>query len=440
MKTLKELMEARAAVKGKIDAALYDEKKELRSLNKEQRDAVVLLEAEYDELSEQIAIAERSEARNAAAAKLEATRQRRAKSTDHEGGLVKRASEKFSLLKAMESHMRGNTQDGIEKEVIELGRQEMRTSGAGFGEGVTIPSALIGRAGDAKRAAMTSGTAGDGAEWVATELGDMVPVLALNPVLDTLGVTRFDNLQGNLSLPRQTSAFVPTYLAETANGAESQPDTDDIDVTPKRAGGYVDASKLFLIQSTVAAEAWLRTEMAKGLSRLYDQWALYDGPNSNGNGALSLAGNTVALGANGAAPTWEALMQLTGSVDEDFALEGNLKFLTTAKMRSRMRVVKRDAGSGLFLWADDNTIGGFDAMVAQVLPKTLTKGANSDCHAILFGNFADLVFCTWGGVDILYDPFTQANGGKSRFVINAYADSNVKHANSFAKILDARDV
>lgn len=438
MKTLKELREARAAVNDKIQTALHDADGNLRTLTKEQREAVTNLEGEYDSLTEAIEIAERQEARNANHAKVTVdTRKRRENSTDHENGLNKRASREFSLVKALMDQRNREKNDGIEADVIALGRKEMRAASGIMGEGVTIPSSLI-QMGQNKRAAMTAGTAGDGAEYVATDLGDLVPVLALNPVAMSLGATMFTGLQGNLSLPRQTSAFVPTYLGETSNGSESQPETDDIDLTPKRAGGYIDASKLFLIQSTVAAEAWLRGEISRGFDRLIDRWAIYDGPNANGNGALALAGNTVAMGTNGAAPTYAKLVEMTGMVDADYALQGNLKFLTTAAMRAKLKTTAKDSGSGLFAWADDNTISGFDALVSHVLPTNLEKGSSGTvCHAILFGNWSELIIAMWGGVDILNDPYTQANGGKTRFVLNAYADTNVKHANSFAKIVDA---
>ena len=97
------------------------------------------------------------------------------------------------------------------------------------------------------------------------------------------------------------------------------------------------------------------------------------------------------------------------------------------------------ANNSGFIWDGRNSnINGYRAEVSTQVPSTLTKGSTSGtCHAIIMGNFADLVIANWGMVDILVNPYTKAKEGLVELVVNSYWDIGVKHASSFAAIKDA---
>ena len=63
--------------------------------------------------------------------------------------------------------------------------------------------------------------------------------------------------------------------------------------------------------------------------------------------------------------------------------------------------------------------------------------AGDDCSAIFFGNWGDLMIGEWGNLDILVDPYTGGTAGTLRIIVFQDVDIAVRHAESFAAMLDA---
>jgi HK97 family phage major capsid protein len=55
---------------------------------------------------------------------------------------------------------------------------------------------------------------------------------------------------------------------------------------------------------------------------------------------------------------------------------------------------------------------------------------------MIFGNFADLMIGMFGGLDVLVDPYTGSSTGATRIAMFQDVDVAVRHAESFAAILD----
>ena len=72
------------------------------------------------------------------------------------------------------------------------------------------------------------------------------------------------------------------------------------------------------------------------------------------------------------------------------------------------------------------------------MPSTLTKGASTGvCHAVLFGVWPELLVGEWGALEILVDPYRLKKQGMIEITGIYMADVQVKHAASFAAIVDA---
>lgn len=72
------------------------------------------------------------------------------------------------------------------------------------------------------------------------------------------------------------------------------------------------------------------------------------------------------------------------------------------------------------------------------LPATLTKGTNTgNCSAILFGDWSKLWIMSWGGLDIIVDPYSMKKEGAYEVTLNAYHDIFVRRKEAFAVIKDA---
>jgi hypothetical protein len=55
---------------------------------------------------------------------------------------------------------------------------------------------------------------------------------------------------------------------------------------------------------------------------------------------------------------------------------------------------------------------------------------------MVFGNFEDLYIGHWGGIDVVVDPFTLAENGDVRIVLNSWDDCVVAEPKSFAAVVD----
>lgn len=150
----------------------------------------------------------------------------------------------------------------------------------------------------------------------------------------------------------------------------------------------------------------------------------------------------MAGGTDGAAPTWANMVALETEVAVDNADVGRLAYMSNAKVRGKLKGTPRTATYGdIMIWeptAGATPVNGYPFHVSNQVSSTLTKGSSSGvCSAIFFGNWADLVYGLWGGLDILVDPYTGGTAGTVRVIALQDVDVAVRNPQSFAAMLDA---
>jgi hypothetical protein len=82
-------------------------------------------------------------------------------------------------------------------------------------------------------------------------------------------------------------------------------------------------------------------------------------------------------------------------------------------------------------------VNGYAAYVSNNVPSNLTKGSGTNLSAMIFGNWEELLIGLWGSLDLLVDPYSNADSGRVRIVAFMSADIAVRRAASFAAIVDA---
>lgn len=349
--------------------------------------------------------------------------------------------------------------DGVENEMMQEGELEARN--AEITEftpgGFIVPSMCAYSKRTAKpemevrqilaemeRRDMTVGTTTAGGHMVATDLGGLIPFLDPDTPLARLGARRITGLVGNLDLPRWAARSTGYAVAEQGAITESTPTLAKLSLTPKRQGAYVESSLQLIRQSSPDVENITREDLRMVLMQLQEQYAIQGTGSSNQpTGITATSGiGSVAGGTNGAVPAWANITALEYEVAVDNALRGKLGYLTTPGVANVLKNVKRDvAGNGFILEGPNNGggfVNGYPFATSTLVPSTLTKGtASAICHAIIFGNFQELMMCYWGGVEIVYDPYSLATTGSVRITANAFFDVGVRHAQSFSAMLDA---
>jgi HK97 family phage major capsid protein len=351
----------------------------------------------------------------------------------------KREIEKnFSFKRAIDMARTGKM-EGFEAEMHQEAVKEYRDSGIAV-QGVGIPTIVL----HAQKRDMTA-TGGspagvEGGYAVQTSVGGLITALSPKLVLAGLGATIFDNLTGNLDLP--SFGTEPTAAWETETGAadEVSPAATKISYTPNRLAAFIDVSKQLMMQSSPSIDAYLRDFLLRAVASKLQAAALH----GNGSGIAGVAGTSnigsIVGGTHGAAPLWDDITGLYKEIAIDNADIGNLAYVTNPQVVNKLQNTPKQ-GSGIegnFIMNTPNLLNGFNCAVTTSVSSTLEKGTSGAvCSAIFFGNWADLGLASWGGMDILVNPYTKGKDGITEVILNTYLDSNVHRASSFAAMLDA---
>jgi len=336
----------------------------------------------------------------------------------------KKTFKDYSFRKAIfETAYRGGL-TGLEKEMHE----EAVRQNEGV-QGIGVPDFVINSRAD---------LAATSSKLVATDTKDFIDSLKARLVVVQAGARVMTGLKGNLSIPRLTSGAVG-WASEVADAGDFGASFDNVEMSPKRLTAYQTMSKQLLIQSSYDVEAILRNDMINAVALGVDAAAIYGGSASTPTGILATSGiGSVTGGATGAAPTWANIVALEREVAVDNADVGSLAFLTNPKVRAKLKSTAVGTDQRM-VWAENgNTLMGYPAYVTTQVPSTLDKSTTTGvCSAIIFGNFADLMIGQWNGLDIIVDPYTAAKKAQVNVFIHSWWDVAVRHAQSFAAMLDA---
>lgn len=352
-------------------------------------------------------------------------------------GMDKKEVRQYSLVRAL--NCLANPGD---KRAFDAAAFERECSEAAAQRSGKTPSGLIVPF-DVLKRDLTVGTAADGGNLVATDLlsGSFIDMLRNAMVIDKLGAQMLSGLVGNIAIPKQTGAGTAYWVTEGSAPTESKQAIGQVPMTPKTVGAYTDISRKLLLQSSIDVESFVTGDLAKVLALAIQAAAIKGGGTNEPTGILSTSGiGDVAGGTNGAAPTWQHIIDLETDVSVANADVGTLAYLTNAKVRGKLKGTEKFATSnGAPVWAEGNTpLNGYRAGVTNAVASNLTKGtASGVCSAILFGNFADLIIGLWGGLDITVDPYSNSTSGTIRVVELQDVDVAVRHAESFSAMLDA---
>lgn len=354
-------------------------------------------------------------------------------------GLTEKETRQFSFVRAVNALANPTDRRAQEAAAFEF------EAGAAAAEllgkesrGVMVPNEVLKRD-------LTVGTATAGGHTVSTDLlaESFIDLLRnKSAVIDR--ATQLTGLVGNIAIPRQTGGATAYWVAESGAPTESQQAFDQVAMSPNTVGAFTDISRKLLLQSSIDVEAFVRGDLARVLALALDLAAVNGSGTSNQpTGILNTTGiGSVVGGANGLAPTWDHIVDLETEVANDNADLGDLAYITNTKVRGKLKKTFVDASSNAErVWdtrAGDTPLNGYGAIVSNQVPSTLTKGTSSGvCSAIIFGNLADLVVGMWGGLDLMVDPYTGGTAGTVRVTALQDADVAVRHAESFAAMVDA---
>jgi HK97 family phage major capsid protein/HK97 family phage prohead protease len=361
-------------------------------------------------------------------------------------GLTKKEDKSYSLRSALLACIDKDwSRAGFERECSDAIASKLNRRTNGFYlpvRDLSIP--LQTRATYAVGAPTTGGNTVD----TILDSANLIMYLRNRMMVMQMGARMLSGLEGNVDIPRQSGTSNVYWIAtEGGNVTQDESTFDLVQIRPKTVGVKSRFTRSMLLQSSIDIEAFVRQDLSDSMALGIDRAAIAGtGASGQPTGILNQAGvPTVALGTNGAAPTWASIVQLETELAQDNADVGSLGYLTNAKVRGKLKTtVKNPAGTDSdWIWENgtDPVIGmlnGYMAGVSNQVPSNLTKGTGTNLSAIIFGNFADILIGEWGVLEILPNPYGSGyDSGSIEIRALQTVDVQIRHPESFVDIIDA---
>lgn len=352
--------------------------------------------------------------------------------TAGEIGMTDKEQREFSLLRAMSAAATGKwDKAGLEREVSEELEKRHGRAAAGF----FVPTDLIARA-------YSKGNAANGGNVIENDYREdlFIELLRNRLAVAQLGATVLDGLVGDITIPKHLTGNTVQWVDENGSATESNATFGQMSLKPKTVTANTELSRKFILQSSLSAEQFARSELLKAMMLGIDLAAINGkGTGNEPTGILNTAGiGAVEIGANGGAPEWKHIVALESAIAAANADIGDLAYITNARVRGLLKTkLKADGVSG-YIWQDGATpLNGYRCAVSNQVPSNLTKGtAANKCSPLIFGNWSDLMIAHWGVLDVIVDPYTKSTAGAVRITTLQDVDIAVRHVESFAAIKD----
>lgn len=347
-------------------------------------------------------------------------------------GMTSREVQRYSFARALHAAVTGDwSKAGFEREASEAMARKIGQSPEGF----FVPNDIF-------RRDFNVGTATEAGNLVATDLRTDLYVDALRNALAVgrLGCRILPGLSSNLAIPRKSVTSSIGRLTEIGSASETNPNVQQLTLSPKRFGAYVEVSKQAIIQASMALEAMIRDDL------LVSSAVMIEGDIVSGTGSPQITGlrnitsmGTTTAGANGATVSWAHIVGLETNVANANAEPDSLAgYLINTRTRGALKSVQR--GTNLdYIWAGGaQPVNGYRAVVTNNVPSNLTKGTSTTvCSAALFASDWSMgVMGLFGAPDIVVDPYSKADTGQVKITLNQFADFVWRQPGAIAKIED----
>ena len=285
-------------------------------------------------------------------------------------------------------------------------------------QGCMVPSDVLRGTRD-----LTVGTASAGGNLVDTDLrtGDFIDILRNRLAFANAGATILNGLQGMVAIPRQSSATTAYWVGEGSAPTESQTAYDQVNMSPKTVGAFVDYSRKLMLQSSLDVESLIRDDLARVIAIELDRAGIYGTGSSNQPlGIVNTTGvNTQTITSTGTFAEIVEMETKTATANADI---GSSYYIINAAARGGLKTTEKSASgtTGNFAYENDE-LNGYPVIVTNQL-------ASNDC---LFGVFSQMVLGLWSGLDLTVDPYAGSTSGNVRVIALQDADFALRQAACF---------
>jgi len=323
----------------------------------------------------------------------------------------------YSFQDAMKQAYTGRM-EGLVKEMDQEARNEAKYTGQSF-RGIAIPSSVLTRA-----AVATSPSN-------ATEVMSWTDQLESNLVLASAGANFYSGVN-NMKFP-VFSSINSGFVAETGGTAPAANGTSSsITLSPKKCISIVNVSAEAMTQNS-GLEAALRSNMARSVASTLELALLGDADIANGPESIFLDAATQTVA--GAAPVIAEILAMESElITNGVNLQGaRMAWLLDGGALAEVKTLAQVSNVSPVWDNADKMLAGYFAFTSSNVGGTAGTGTN-----YMLGDFSKVHIAQFGGLDILFDPYTNAGTGEARMVVTSLVDGNaVQNNTAFIKIANA---
>ena len=253
-----------------------------------------------------------------------------------------------------------------------------------------------------------------------------IDVLRNRSVAMRMGATRLPDLQGDISLPKQTGTATAQWLAnELAAPTESQASFGQLPLSPHFVAAYTEISRQLQLQSS--AEAIVMLDLAAGIAVEVDR-VVIGGQGASGEPVGILAASGVgavagtSLGYAGLVECQNAVLNANALVNLDA-----VGYATTPDVASLLMQRQRVTGTDSPLWSGSMAAGevsGVPAMSSLQVPAA----------TLVFGDWSQVVIGEWGVLEIVVNPYANFRAGVIGVRGIYHTDIGLRHTASFVAV------
>ena len=339
--------------------------------------------------------------------------------------------ERYSFSKLVRESMTGRL-TGLEAEMSQQAARELKDSGVGIRGLAQIPGFLM-------RATSTIG----GTNVPGQSNLNLLEGLVATPILEQAGANVLRGLTGNINLPSLGSDYTD-IINETAS-ATSGAAIAARQLAPQRVASRIDVTNELLAAMNQSVDATIQRQFAKATASQVDEMFLTK--------VIAAAASTFVKrfetpAATVAGLTSAVASKLIGSLGDANGLGNNVAFITSHGLLATARYTPTVSGGAIPIM-QDNEVFGYMAYGTSIASTGLITDASYDIYSEVYANTtatttisneADLVpivianmencfVAYWGGgaADLIIDPYTNADTGITRLILNTYADADFAH-------------
>jgi len=321
----------------------------------------------------------------------------------------------YSFQDAMNQAATGRL-SGLVKEMDQEARNEARYTGQSF-KGIAIPSTILTRAAVATAAGN------------ATEVMSWTDQLEANLVLASAGAN-FYSAVANQKFP-VFSSINSGFVAETGGSAPAANGTaTSLTLSPKKLISIVNVSAEAIAQNA-SIEAALRKNMAMSVAATLEAALLAGSDVANAPTSILADAATTSTDAFSAAT---AIALEAAVLDAGVQLEGaRMAYLLDSNSYTAAKTAAQVASVSPLYDNSDKTVNGYFAFVSKNV-----GGAGGSKDIALFGDFSKVHIAQFGGLDVIYDIYTNSGTGEPRYVLTSLVDGDaVQNDTAFAKSIES---